>query len=70
MTRKKINDLLRQEIELKTRYIKQNHYDSGPKAAKLLARWIRKQQAESSINTLHDPKTNQMKHKPKEIKYF
>lgn len=67
MTRKKINDLLHQEIELKTRYIKQNYYDSGPKAAKLLAGRIRKQQAESSINKLHDPKSNQIKHKPKEI---
>lgn len=40
---------------------------SGPKAMKLLARRLRKQQAETAVNKIHDPKTNQSKYEPKEI---
>lgn len=35
--RKEINNLLQYEVETKARYLKQNYYDSGPKAMKLLA---------------------------------
>ena len=34
---------------------------------KLLARRLRKQQAETTVNKIYDPKTNQPKYKPKEI---
>lgn len=63
--REKINDLLQQEIEIKSRYLKQNYYDSGPKATKLMARQIRKQQTETRIHKMNDQKTNQLKYEPK-----
>lgn len=65
--RKEINNLLQHEVETKARYLKQNYYESGPKAMKLLARRLRKQQAETTVNKIYDPKTNKPKYKPKEI---
>ena len=65
--RKQISDRLEQEVEKKTRFCKQAHYELGPKATKLLARRLRKQQVDSSIYKIRDPKTNQLKHHPEEI---
>lgn len=65
--RNQINNLLHQDMEIKARYLKQNDYELGPKATKLLARRLRKQQAAITVNKLHDPKTNQPKYEPKEI---
>lgn len=65
--RKKINELLQQEVEIKARYLKQNYYESGPKAARLLARRLRKQQADMAIHKIVDPKTKQVKYKSGEI---
>lgn len=65
--RKEINNLLQHEVETKARYLKQNYYESGPKAMKLLARRLRKQQAETTVNKIYDPKTNKPKYKPEEI---
>lgn len=65
--RKEINNLPQHEIETKAKYLKQNYYESGPKAMKLLPRRLRKQQAETTVSKIYDPKTNQPKYKPKEI---
>lgn len=56
--RKKINNLLQFETETKARYVKQNYYESGPKGMKLLARQLRKQQAEITVKTTQ-PKNKQ-----------
>lgn len=66
-TRNKIGELLQQEVEAKARYLKQSYYEVGPKAAKLLARKLRKQQAERVIHKIKDPISNQLKYESKEI---
>ena len=65
--RHKINVLLQQEVEMKTRYLKQTYYEVGPKAAKLLARKLRKQQVERAVHKIQDPKSNRLTYDPKGI---
>lgn len=65
--RQKINEILQQEVEQKARYLKQSYYEIGPKAAKLLARKLRQQQAERVVHKIKDLKSNQLKYNPKEI---
>lgn len=65
--RKEINNLLQLEMEKKARFLKQTYYESGPRALKLLARRMRKQQTDNLITKIRDPKTNQIKHDPKDI---
>lgn len=42
------------------RFMKQRYHKVGPKAAKLLAWRLRKQQAENTICKIRDPVTNKM----------
>lgn len=65
--RKQINDPLEQDVEKKARFYKQTYYESGPKAAKLLARCLRKQQVDSTIHRIRDPQTNSLIHHPQKI---
>ena len=55
------------EIERNNRYVKQNYYEAGTKATKLLARRIRKQQDMSNICRIKDPVTDEVKTAPEEI---
>ena len=65
--KKQINESLQREVEMKARYLKQHYYETGPRAAKLLARRLRKQQADRTVYKLLDPKTNKIKCKQEEI---
>lgn len=47
--------------------MKQNYYESGPRATKRLAKCIRKQQAINTIHTIKDPCTNETIHEPENI---
>ena len=62
-----IDDILRGEIEKKHRFVKQQYYEIGPKATRLLARRIRKQQALNTIHKIRDVHSNQIKHNDTEI---
>lgn len=42
--KKEINEVLEDEVEKKSRFIKQTYYEGGSKATKLLAKWIKRQE--------------------------
>ena len=63
----KQQQLKEQEVEMKTRYLKQTYYEVGPKAEKLLARKLRKQQVERAVHKIQDPKSNRLTYDPKGI---
>lgn len=46
-----------EELEKKATFARQRYYENGSKALKLLAWKLRKQQAESTIFEIRDPKT-------------
>uniref|UniRef100_A0A3Q0RMJ3 Reverse transcriptase domain-containing protein n=1 Tax=Amphilophus citrinellus TaxID=61819 RepID=A0A3Q0RMJ3_AMPCI len=55
------------EIEKKTRFLKQSYYEGGPRANRLLAKRLKKQQADRTIHKIKDIYTNQIIYEPKEI---
>ena len=55
------------EIERHSKYVKQNYYETGAKASKLLAKRLRKQQTLSNINKIRNPKTQELVNEPEEI---
>ena len=65
--KQEIDKILSEEIEKKMKFLKQRYYEAGPKASKMLAWRIRKQQAENSIHKIRDPITNKVTTKLEEI---
>lgn len=65
--RENINKLLNAEIEKKTRFLKQSYYEVGPRASRLLAKRLKKQQADRTIHKIRDVYTNQVIYDPKGI---
>lgn len=58
--KQEIDKILSEEIEKKLKYLKQRYYEAGPKASKLLAWRLRKQQAETTIHRIKNPQTNKV----------
>lgn len=48
-------------------FLKQNYNEICPRASKLLAKRIRKQQAINTIHKIRDPYTNEIIHEPEDI---
>lgn len=63
----KINDVLMDEVEKKQQYLKQSYYETGPRATKLLAKRIRKQQTINNIYKIRDPHTQMQVSSPEAI---
>lgn len=58
--RKKIDEINNQDIQKKLLFLKQQYYDSGGRALKLLSYRLRRQQAERTIFKIKNSKTNQI----------
>lgn len=65
-----MDEILGQEVEKKARFTKQAYYELGPKSTKLLARRLRKQQADNTGHKIKDPSTNKLMTEPKEIEHI
>lgn len=65
--KQEIDQIYCENIEKNIRYMKQRYYEAGPKAAKVLAWRLRKQQEERTIHKIRDPITNKLKTKLKNI---
>ena len=67
VVKSELNKKLDDKVELKLKYIKQTYFENGPRAKKILAWRLRKQQSERAIYKIKNPITNQMCLKPEEI---
>lgn len=66
-TKTKINDILLDETGKKCLYLKQSYYEMGPRSTKLLAKRIKKQQAENTIHKIRDPTIQKITYDPEHI---
>lgn len=62
-----LNKAYEDQIEKKSKFMKQNYYENGPKAKKLLAWRIRKQQADRFIHKIKSPLDNNVYYNLKDI---
>ena len=65
--KKEINKFYEGELEKKAKFTRQRYYENGPKALKLLAWRLRKQQTENTIYEIRDPKTEKFFRKQEDI---
>ena len=66
-TKFELNELLDKQVEIKLKYVRQKYYENGPRAKKVLAWKLRKQQNERSIFKIRDPDTNIIAYTTEEI---
>lgn len=66
--RNEINNITELEIQKKLMFTKQKYYEGGGKYAKLLAYKLKKQEAESSIFKIRDPKSKHILQDSREIR--
>ena len=67
--KKELNGIYEEELENKAKFVKQRYCENGPRALKLLAWTLRKQQAESSIFEIRDPRTKKVCRKLEDIQH-
>uniref|UniRef100_A0A3B1K1Q0 Reverse transcriptase domain-containing protein n=1 Tax=Astyanax mexicanus TaxID=7994 RepID=A0A3B1K1Q0_ASTMX len=65
--KQEIDKILSEEVEKNIRFMKQRYYEAGPRATKLLAWRLRKQQAENAVHRIKDPTTNKILNNPDDI---
>lgn len=64
----KINEIYKDDIEKKLKFLKQTFYETGVKATKRLAWKLRKQQHKATINKIQDPVSGRMLYNLDKIK--
>lgn len=65
--KQQINKILDKQVEIKLKYIKQKYYENGPRAKKMLAWKLRKQQTERSVFKIRNPETSVTCYKTEDI---
>ena len=65
--RNEIRSLTTQDIKRNLMYLKQRHYESGPKSMKILAWKLKKKLAENTVHKIRHPRTKEIKNKLSEI---
>lgn len=62
-----LDNLAKDEIEKKLRFTRQTFFESGPKAARILAKRLRSQKIKNTVHKIRDPETNNLTSEPSAI---